>query len=345
MKSRESRDLIAGQDITPNRGPAVNGSSDLDSIRLSIFNRITSSRIVRGALVGAVAVGLAASAVEASASSPKRPAKPSALRIKHRAGIESTKTEDGGLTKSPRLIRRLAEQAIFEKAVDESPEFRRPSGEFIGAMRILRLNPNELDQPDSKEYSEVTHRLNNGIWTSKSRGISVDPTPMLNYGAVYNQQSAPFGTKGATSVIAEHDVTKNYSPVNLNGTIYSQTENMFFPYAGSDENNPNAGQGNLEVGDEIQVFKNNPNNTETVFTYKIDQKPYLLNFNIDSDVQSLGNAPNNLEESQLRVYTCWPQGTSAFRQVYDAALISKSTISGNASYQGSELPIDSTKNG
>lgn len=216
-----------------------------------------------------------------------------------------------------------------------SPEIKYKSGTPVGAIQLLRENADEQGSPDV----DVVHQLNNGIWYSSSRGMSVDPNPMLKYGAVLNQNTAPIGTYGETTVIAFHDVTPNYASVILNGITYSQRENMASTTSGSVATNPSAGIGNMQDGDLVKLDVNEPNNKVKVFTYMINNR-YLMNPNLDADWQALSDPPPSGTTAELRIYDCWPQTTETDREVLEADLLYTETLTGQATYSGSEPPVN-----
>jgi hypothetical protein len=216
-----------------------------------------------------------------------------------------------------------------------SPLKTNPSSEFLGAMEIVRKGPDEKSSQDSK----VVHRLNNGIWTETPYGESVDPNSMYYYGFVYNQNTAPLGTPGETSLISGHDVTQINAPITLDGNNYNQTEVTHSvdarPVAGA----PNLGIGNMELGDEFIIYLNKPGNKEEVLTYTIDNR-YIISQNDNSGVQALANKPTiNPNSNQLTYYDCWEPYTKDYFEVFNASLTSEKLINGNSSIPGPQPPV------
>ena len=204
-----------------------------------------------------------------------------------------------------------------------------PSGAFLGSMEIVRKGSNETNSLDAT----VTHRLNDGMWTANN--ASVDPTEMLDYGFVYNQNTASFGTVGETTLVANHDVTRINAPVVQNGITYNA------PWVThSFDANPAAGIGNMDVGDEFIVALNNANNTQTVYTYDIVDRS-VIDANNVAEIQALADPPTNPNVSQLRDYDCWTPGQDTEREVFTADLVGPpKVVPGVASFSGTETPIN-----
>lgn len=231
-----------------------------------------------------------------------------------------------------------------------SPEISRPSDQFLGAIELVRKGADETDKADATVY----HRLNAATWVTRSNVLAVDPLPMLNYGGVYNQSTAPFGTLGQTTLVSEHDVTALNAPVTVDGHTYNQREatasaNAAPVYSNAPLYSPvsiqaaNEGHGNMDTGDEIVVYLNNPNNTETIDTYTITNR-YIINPTDNTEVQALANPPSSPNVSQLTYYDCWPSHTADYREVFNATLTSTNTAVGNVTFTGTQAPNFSTVN-
>lgn len=218
------------------------------------------------------------------------------------------------------------------------PEVLYPSSEFLGAMQLVRTGPDETNSTNSGDQT-VTHRLNNGIWTSTPFGEAPDPNSMYGDGFVYNQNSALFGTIGKTSLVSGHDVTPIDAPVTLNGVNSDQSEVTHSMEARPDPNNPSGGIGNLELGDQFVVTINLPDNQEKVFTYTIDNR-YIISQSDSAAKEAMADPPSNPNVSQLTYYDCWEPYTKTYYEVFNADLTSPpTTTSGNVSYTGANSPI------
>jgi len=243
---------------------------------------------------------------------------------------------------APKPIQSTTTSELPTTATTVALEMTSPSGKFIGALELLRKGPHE-----TKGSSDlmVVHRLNNGIWTPTKAGMAVNPNPMLNYGPVYIQNTAPFGTQGETSLIAAHDVTPIDAPVTINGSTYNQSVVTHSMNASPNLTNPNGGIGNMEIDDQIIIYLNQPDNTEKVLTYTINKR-YIIDPNDAQQVQALANPQESLSnsDSQLTYYDCWTPGSANYREVFNAILKSTNIVPGNASYPGIETPQLNTLN-
>lgn len=278
--------------------------------------------------------------------------------------LKTTTTEAPPVTE--RKQRTGAKKSLLgsKELAEARPEILRPpvgNYEFLGAMEIHR-HTNATPGADDK----IVHRLNTGGWKPVANGEKyvVDVDPMLDYGFVLDQSSGQppslnidqlqrpidlyLGRPGKTTVIASHNVT-TLQPADAavsvgDGSEYVHPRAMLSAY---NEQQRATGQGdyrpNVSPNDQFVIRLNNPDNTQTVLTYRVQT---ILEAVIpDSpEFNAWYEPPADPQESRLVVYYCWPPGSLNSRAAALSTLESSTVVPGQVTYAGDQIPKWATAN-